>query len=105
MLGTPFAYYELAEPGSADGLVESGSPNGERGQAVLDEARAWDGKIAELLAPNRMSVNTFASVREAATNWDGETDPIRHLLGHMVEGAFELQTLAQRVGRWLRERT
>lgn len=104
VLGTPFAYYELAEPASASALIDTPSDSGRLAQAALDEAKTWDGKIVELLAPNKMSVKSFDEVRQASENWDGVTDPVRHLLGHAMEGAFELQTLAQRIGRWLREK-
>lgn len=104
VLGTPFAYYELSEPGSAHSLLDATAFDGPDAQAALREGRAWDGRIAELLAPTSMSKKSFAEVRQAAESWDGETEPVRHLLGHVMEGAFELQTLAQRVGRWFRER-
>jgi hypothetical protein len=104
VLGTPFAYYELAEPGSPAAPIDAIDGDGAQARAAIEEAETWDGKIAELLAPNKMSVKSFDQVRQASEDWDGETDPVRHLLGHTMEGAFELQTLAQRVGRWLRER-
>lgn len=104
VLGTPFAYYQLSQPGSPDALIGAGTLTGPTGEAALSEARTWDGAIAELLAPDARSRKTFAGVTAAAESWDGETEPVRHLLGHVTEGAFELQTLAQRIGRWFRER-
>ncbi|MEZ4597123.1 MAG: VOC family protein [Chloroflexota bacterium] len=104
VLGTPFAYYEPSEPWPAAGLLDTLTAEGPQAQEALSEARGWDGRLLEVLAPNSMSRKTFAEVRQAAAEWDGRTEPVRHLLGHMMEGAFELQTLAQRVGRWFSER-
>ena len=73
-------------------------------EPALAEARTWDGRIAELLEPTSMSRKSFAEVSDASANWDGKTDSIRHLPGHATGGAFELQTLAQRVARWLHEK-
>jgi len=104
VLGTPFAYYELGQPGTPAEPAAEGL-DGEQGLAALDELATWDGTIVELLAPTKASLKSFAQVQEASSTWDGETEPVRHLLGHAMEGAFELQTLVQRTGRWFRERT
>lgn len=105
VLGTPCAYFALTPPGSTDGLIAPDSVSGGKEAAVIETAALWNGEIAELLAPNKMSRDTFAKVGEAAATWDGTTDPVRHVLARVLERGFELQTLAQRVGRWFRERS
>jgi hypothetical protein len=97
VLGSDSVYYELAEPmGSPADLLPA--------EAVGGVAGAWDGKIAELVAPGRKGRETFANVRGEASGWDGETDPVRHLLSPVRQEGFELHTLAQSVGRWFKRR-
>jgi Glyoxalase/Bleomycin resistance protein/Dioxygenase superfamily len=105
VLGTPFVYYTMKEPiGSPLSLVGFGKASGEGLAAASKVAASWNGEITELFEPNKMSQRTFKKVSEAVENWDGKSDPVRHLLSPVMQGAFELQTFAQRVGRWFRER-
>ena len=105
VLGSGFSYYELAEPiaSPAEQLRLDGT-TGPGADAALSIAGVYTGRITELLAPDKRTREMVAHVREASAAWDGKTDPVRHLLGPMMEGAFQLQTLVQRVGRWFRER-
>jgi Glyoxalase/Bleomycin resistance protein/Dioxygenase superfamily len=97
VLGSDFAYYELAEPmGSSADLLPP--------DTVRRVAGAWDGKIAELVAPGKKGRETFANVRAEASGWDRESDPVRHLLSPVRQEGFELHTLAQSVGRWFKRR-
>jgi hypothetical protein len=56
------------------------------------------------IAPGRKGRETFANVRDEASGWDGETDPVRHLLSRVRQEGFELHTPAQSVGRWFKRR-
>ena len=69
---------------------------------MLAEAASWDGRIVELLAPNAMTRRIFDRVWKASAAWDGTTAPVRPLVVSGRTGGL-VQTLMQRIGRWVRE--
>lgn len=103
--GVHFTYYGFEQP-PAPPRLELASDKGENGaaEAVRDVASGWDGKIGELIELNQTSRETFAAVADAAAGWDGRSRPVRHLLSPLLNAAYQLQVMGERVERWLVER-
>ena len=104
LLGCDLVYYELSEP-MASAPFDLQGTIGRGVERATATAAAWDGKIAEIIEPDRRSDHALARIRDEVDGWDYETEPVRHLLGRGSEKAFELHTVTQRLGRWFREKT
>ncbi|HEX8800705.1 MAG TPA: VOC family protein, partial [Terriglobales bacterium] len=91
--GAHFAYFVMAAPiGSPMDRVQLGDVGLGKASAVRNSVTAGY-EIGELIEFKTEIRALFAKVTEAATTWDGKSNPVRNLLGPVAEAGFEMQQL------------